>query len=102
MAYTTLDEFNQTGIEGLFRYTSEVSPIFFPLLLLAFFVIIFIGTFNAQGRFTTSFAVAGITTAIIAFLFSLVGGVMPTIAVTVSVVIAILGVFLLFVGDNDS
>jgi len=102
MTYTTCGEFNQTGIEGMMRYAGEVVPIFWPLVLFGLFIIIFIGNFIASGkRFTPSFAVAGIITAIAAFLMGLIGDVIPKFAVVVAVVVSILGVVLLLTSKGD-
>ena len=65
MAYETFQEFNVTGIEGLFTYPAQIVPIFTPLVLFMVFSIVLMGTYFSQrrvgkgGDFFASFAVAG-------------------------------------------
>ena len=91
MSYTTLNEFNQTGIEGLFRYTAEIVPIFFPLVLFAFFIVIMLGTslLSTRRNFGESFAIAGFVTFIVSIVMSMISGILPTIAVAVCFVVSI-------------
>lgn len=80
MAYETIGNFNGTGLTGLFQYVSGVVPIFIPMLLFTFFVIVSVGSYMGQirifgrGSFSQSFAVASYVTTIAAFVISLIPG----------------------------
>lgn len=102
-AYQTFRDFNQTGIEGLFKYSAEVTSVFIPMLFLVFFLILFFGiVFNTDrktGRadYAGAFAVAGWVTAMLAYALDLITGVVNLLTMVVVTVVAIAGVaFLLF------
>ena len=101
MTYTTIREFNITGIEGIFLYAAEIVPAFIPMLLLAVFIITLFGTFFSQKRLTgnsdflSSFAVAGWFTTVIAFILSLTPNLVNIYVITVCITVAIIGTILL-------
>ena len=102
MAFVELKEFRNMseGPDALFLYTAEVAPIFIPLVLFIFFIIVLLGTFFSQrrltgrGDFAASFVVAGFATAIIAIFMTIVEGLINTQTVVITVVIAIIGGYL--------
>jgi hypothetical protein len=102
-AYQTFQEFNQTDLAGLFLYPANTWGGFIPLVLSGLFIIVMLSTFFSQRRLTgkgdffASFAVAGFFTAIIAYLMTLIDGLISTFTLTITIVVAILGVILLFV-----
>lgn len=50
LAYTTLEEYNQTGVDNLLMYVASNLPIFVPLIIGCFGLILFIGTYLGQSR----------------------------------------------------
>lgn len=110
MAWQEFQSFNQTDLAGLFLYpagiknltTGQVGIGFIPMILFALFVIVLFSTFFTQKRFTgredffASFATAGFFTAVIALIMTLVDGLINNYTLTFTVVIAIIGVILLF------
>lgn len=106
MTFQTIDEFNVTGIEGLFLYAAEVVPIFIPLLLLAIFMITMLGTFFSQKRLTgssdflSSMTVASWITTIAAFILSLNEGLINITTISVAVAITAITTILLLVSDD--
>ena len=105
MVFTTYTDFNITGIDGLLLYTAEVVPIFIPLTLFVIFMIVTLGTYFVLGSFrerdlASSLAVAGWLTTIIAFLMSLIPGLINTFTVAITFVVMIATTVLLFVSDR--
>lgn len=106
MVYQTLDQFNTTGgMYTLISYTSNVVPIFIPLVLFAIFIISCLGSYfatirrNSIGDFPASFAAAGFITSVIATIMSILNIVnLPTLSLTYG--ITILGVLWLFFSRN--
>ena len=103
MTYQTLNDFNGTGVEGLFQYTSEIVPIFFPLVLLGFFLVVLMSVYLKSERrdFISAFAVASILTSIVSFLIGMIPGVLPSIVVIICFVISIIAVILLFTNQRE-
>ena len=101
MPYQTLEEFNRSGLEGLFVYTANVVPSFTPLLLGILFAIALLASYFGQkkltgeGNFIASFAVAGYFIAIVAFIMSIVSGLINVATLAVCIVISIVGTVLL-------
>lgn len=106
MAYTEIQSFNITGIEGLLLYAAEVVPIFIPLALLSLFLIVLFGTFFSMQRvsgksdFLSSFAVAGWFTTIIAFILSLNVGLVNLLTLTICIVVSVIGAILLITSGD--
>ncbi len=102
MAWQTFQQFNQTDLTGLFVYPAAVWSGFIPLVLFALYIIVLMSTFFTQKRLTgredffASVAVAGFFTAVIAIIMSLIDGLIDNFTLTTTVVIAIVGVILLF------
>ena len=106
MTYTTIQDFNITGIEGLLLYATDVVPVFIPLALLSLFLIVMFGTFFSQKRITgssdflSSFAVAGWFTTIIAFTLSMTVGLINLLTLTICLVVSIIGAILLIISGD--
>ena len=102
MTWQTFQQFNQTDLTGLFVYPASVWSGFIPLVLFALYVIVLMATFFAGKRLTgredffASVAVAGFFTAVIAIIMGLIDGLIDNFTLTTTVVIAIIGVILLF------
>lgn len=97
MTYEELGNRNLSeGIPALFRYVSDVEPVFFPLILFAFFIIVSVGSYFAQketigrGNFKASLAVAGYLTTGVAYVLSLIPGVIGTFTVMVCFILSVL------------
>lgn len=103
MAYDTINTRNVSeGMNVLFEYTADTVPIFFPMLLFAFFCIVALSTFYTKLRLTgdggliIAVTVASWMTAILSFFMLLV----PLVSVEVVVIcltVSILSTILLFV-----
>jgi len=80
MTYQTITEYNATGADGLFSYASSVVPIFTPMLLFSFWIIMALSIFFSQkrqsgvGNFAISSAVASYVTMGLAVVLTLIGG----------------------------
>ena len=78
LAYRTLEDINQTGINGILVTASDAVPILPALILGALFIIIsFASYFSVQrrigrGDLPASFAVAGFVTVVVGFIMSLI------------------------------
>ena len=106
-AYQTFTEFNQSGVEGMFRYSASTVGAFTPMLFFVFFMIIFLGiTFSTKrdtGRsdYAAAFAVAGWVTAMLAYAIDLLTGVINLFTMVIITVVAIVGTaFLLFAKER--
>ncbi len=106
MAYQTLTEFNATGIDGVMGYVASISPSFFPLTLFALFIIASMGMYFSQLRLrgradflATSTAAAYFVT-IIAFVLSLVEGIIPLSVVMTSFVFTIILTIILITSER--
>lgn len=101
MVYQTFQEFNNTGLTGLFLYPASVWNGFIPLVLFALFSIVFMSTFFSQkrltgrGDFLASFAVAGYFIAVVSFVMSMVEGLISLPTLVICVTIAIIATILL-------
>ena len=106
MAYPTFTAFNNTGMDGLFLYPASVVPLFIPLVLFALFSITLMATFFSQkrltgrGDFLASFSVASFFVAIVAFVMTLVDGLISLPTLVICAAIAIIGVVLLLTGKD--
>lgn len=106
--YKELSEVNTSaGIHELFIYAAEVVPIFIPLVLFALFIISCLGSFFAQKRLTgrasfpASFAVGGFITLLVAFMMTLIDGLINTSTLIVTLLVAMVGIFwLIFSRDR--
>ncbi len=107
MAYITFEEFNNTGVEGLFLYPASVWSGFIPMVLFGLFVIVMMSTMFSQrrlsgkGDFKASFAVSGYFVTVIAFLMTLVDGLINSYTLGICVAIAIVGTILLMTSENQ-
>ena len=106
MPIQNIQEFNATGIDGLFQYAAQVEPTFTPLLLFTIFMISMLGTYFSNRRmtgksdFAASFAVGGWFTLIIAFVLNLMDGVINVFTMGICIAVAIIGLaFLIFSRD---
>ncbi len=106
MAYQTINEFNATGLDGVMGYASSISPGFFPLVLFAIFIITTMGAYYSQLRLTgktdflASATAASYFTTMIAFVLSLIDGVLNPVVVAISFVITIIFTMILITSDK--
>ena len=95
----TLDQYNSSkGLHILLQAADDASGGFFINgMLTALFLIVMMGTYFAQkrltnkGDFPASFAVAGIFTAIVAVVMTLIPDMISTWTVVATIVIAVIG-----------
>ncbi len=77
MTYTTLENVSDLSLKGLLQFPSTDTPIFYPLILFAIFMVFTLSTFfrelrrEGKGNILSSLAVAGFVTTAIATIFSL-------------------------------
>ena len=102
MAFEEISSRNMSeGFHVLFQYVSDVEPIFFPFLLFAVFIIVSLGSYFAQkeltgrGNFLASLSVAGYITTIVAYVLSLIPGVVNVFTIAVCLVVTIIFTLLL-------
>lgn len=85
------------GPQQIFVYVASQVPIFIPMVLILFFMVIAVGGYFQQqrrtgnGDFSMWFAVGGFMTTILATLFSLVDGLMPISSLVICIGVTILG-----------
>ncbi len=104
MAYEELVERDLSeGMHVILQYVASVEPLFFPLTLFAFFLVVSFGSFFAtkeltgtSGNLRASLAVAGFATTLVAYVLSLIPGVVNSTTVMVCLVSSIIFTFLLF------
>jgi len=102
MAYQDFSEWNKTGLDQMFVYVADTVPLFIPLFLFSFFIIITLASYfsskrlSNDGDLAASFAVAGFSTAILALVMSLTPGLISTTYVVIIIAVEILGVLFLF------
>ncbi len=106
MAYQTFREFNSTGLEGFLTYPATVVPIFIPLLLFTFYIIIVLGVYFSQQRLRgtanifAAFAVAGYATTILTFAMALIPDLINTLTMVVVISVAVIGTLMLLISRN--
>lgn len=102
MAFQTFSEWNKTGLDQMFVYAADTVPIFIPLFLFSFFIIITLASYFSSkrlgndGDLAASFTVAGFTTFILSLVMTLIPGLIPTTYVIIVLAVAVLGVLFLF------
>ncbi len=107
MAYTTFQEFNKSGLDGMFLYSAEIVPIFIPFLLFTIYFIIAFGSYYSQlrltgrGNFFSSLAVAGWMTAILTFVLSITPGLISEATMIIVFGVAIITTALLLFQSRD-
>lgn len=95
-AYRTIEDINQSGLNGILVTTSDAVPILPALILFALFVILSFGSYYSTIRrlgradFPASFAVAGFVCVIVSILMSLIPNFISTEIVTMTIVLEII------------
>ncbi len=108
MPYQTLQEFGNTseGIHIMFLYAAATVPIFIPLMLFSFFIVMALGSYFAQirirgrGNFIASMAVASYITAITAIFMTLQPGLIDMLTLSVTIMVAVLSTLWLFISKE--
>lgn len=94
MTYQTIQEYNATGLDGIFVYLANAVPAFIPMVLTAIFFISTLGIYLGTKRYGTgdfwAAATAGsFVTSIIATIFTFTSGMiglqvlLPFVAITI-------------------
>ncbi len=77
MTYKTLENVTDLDLKGLLQFPSQDTPIFWPMILFAIFMVFTLSTFfrevsrEGKGKILSSLAVAGFVTTAMATIFSL-------------------------------
>ena len=107
MVYQTLADFNvSAGPFRLFLYSAQIVPLFIPLVLFSFFVIIWWGVFFSKQRlsgkssFPVAFAVAGYATLTLALALSLIPDLIPLYQIITCLVVSMLGTVWLMLSNK--
>jgi len=106
MTYETFTEFNASGVEGLLTYPAQIVPIFIPVLLAVFFLIIALASYFSQKRlggsasFVSSFAVASYVTTVLAIAMTLIPNLINTFVIIVCLVISALATLWLYISKD--
>jgi len=101
MAYQTYADWNKSGLDEMFLYVADVVDPFVPIMLFSLFMITLLASYFSSkrfgdGDFAASFAVAGFLTFIVAIIMSLIPGMIQTMFVVITLVVAIIGILFLF------
>lgn len=107
--YPDISTINATDdLSNIIIYANDLTGgVLSPLILLSFFIIIFLGSFFAQFRFSgrgrpeISFAVAGFATFGMAVLMSMKNGLLDWIYLLITLAVAVLGAAWLYFSSND-
>lgn len=106
--WQTFNQFNKTGLDGMLTYVAHVEPIFIPMVLFGFFIIVLVGSFYSSkrlsmggGDFSVAFAVAGFTTFLVSLVMTLIDGLINPFTVIICLIVAMLGVLFLFFSKKE-
>ena len=106
LAYKTLEQINQTGINGILATSSDAVPLLPALILFALFIILSFGAYFSTVRrigyasMPSVFAVAGFVTTVIAFMMSIIPNFINTLTIGFCVIIEIGFVFWLYLSKD--
>lgn len=107
MTYTTFTDANVTDLAGIFTYAADTVPIFPAIILFSLFCVTTIGSFFAMRRdlgtadVAQSFAVGSFVTAVVAIMMSLIGGLISTEVLVLTIALAIGGFIWLALSSNN-
>lgn len=106
-SYKTLEEINQTGIQGILVTSSNAVPMFPAFILGALFIILTIGSYFAterkigRGDLFGSMAVAGFVCVIVSFLFSLIPNFQNVYILVSMVIIELILVLVIYLSPRE-
>lgn len=106
MAYTTLEQFNLTSLDGVLIYINEVVPFFTATFLLVIYFIIgltaYLGSkrFSGQADIFASMTAAGFITFILAIIMTLTTGIINVFTVAIASILLIISFLLLLLKRN--
>lgn len=105
--YPDMGTINNTDLSNILVYANNLTDGYLaPMILAAFFIIVAVGSFFMQqrftgrGRFELSFAAAGFVTVGFAVLMSLKEGLLPTHDLIISIVVAVIGAIWLYFSQD--
>jgi len=107
MTYEELSNRNTSeGLHVLVQYVSDVVPMFIPMVLFSFFIIVLGGIYfntRREGKpdFFSAFAVAGYATLLVALVLSVIPGVIDMVTIGICVIITIAGTLGLWMHKKD-
>ena len=106
--WETLEDFNASGVDGLFLFVANTWAGFVPLVLFGFFTIIALSTFFSQvrikgrGHLPSSFAVSGFATTVLAIAgFGLIDGLVDPFTLAVCFVVTVVSVLWLLLSKDN-
>lgn len=109
MPYQTINEFNASeGAGQIFVAAAAASPGLFPMILFGFWIVAFMGTYFAQKSLTSqanvlaSFAAASYFVTILAFVLSLIPGILAVDAVLVPLLVSIISTVALVLSSRSN
>lgn len=106
MIFQTFQTLNATTLQEVFRFPTIDTPIFWPVILFAIFLVFGFGMFfreivrERQGNIISSFAVSGFVTTAIAFVMSLMGIIQRQTVVMTLVIASVFIVIFLLTGKD--
>lgn len=106
MSYQTIDNISNANIGEILSFPSVNTPTFFPLILVAIFVVITMVSFfreikrEGRGNLMSSLAVSGFITTVIALSMSLLGLIQREVVVMILVISLVFEVIFLLTGKN--
>ncbi len=101
MAYTQLENITDLGLRSFLQFPSTDTPIFWPVILFAIFIVFTLSTFfrevrrEGRGKILSSLAVAGFVTTAMAVIFSLLDLIQVQIVVLTIVISTIFAIIYL-------
>lgn len=104
MTYQTIDNLSNANIGDILSYPTVNTPTFFPLILVAIFIIITMVSFfrelnrESKGNLMSSLAVSGFITTVVALAMSLLGLIQREVVVIILVISIIFEVIFLLTG----
>ncbi len=104
MAYTQLEDLGEINLETLLNFPSIDTPIYYPVMLFAIFLIISLSLFfketdrEGKGKILSSFAIGGYATTGIAVVLTLIGAIQREIMIVILVISLIFQVIYLLTG----
>ena len=99
MTYQTITQANATGLGGILAYVQDIVPVFIPLTLLSFYVVVALASYYIElsrrgvADFSTSVAVAGFATFALSLAMATRDGLINTYVSVIVFVVMVLGVF---------
>jgi len=102
LTYKTLEDINGTGIQGILQTASDAVPLLPAMILFSLFIVLSFGSmfYNTRkygsAKMSSTFAVAGFVTMVVAVMMTLIPNFINTATVVTCIIIEIAFVFWLY------